>query len=141
MSTQKEIDGLYMGIALGYSQLSKAKRAKVGACLVTKNGITLGGFNGSAVGTDNNLEHVINGELVTKPSTIHAELNAVLKAAREGVSCLDSTMYTSLSPCVQCSAMLINAGVKRVVYLEEYRDDSGVELLKSAGVTVDEFSV
>jgi dCMP deaminase len=141
MSTQKEIDGLYMGIALGYSQLSKAKRAKVGACLVTKNGITLGGFNGSAVGTDNNLEHVINGELVTKPSTIHAELNAVLKAAREGVSCLDSTMYTSLSPCVQCSAMLINAGVKRVVYLEEYRDQSGVELLKSAGVTVDKFSV
>jgi dCMP deaminase len=141
MSTQKETDGLYMGIALGYSQLSKAKRAKVGACLVTKNGITLGGFNGSAVGTDNNLEHVINGELVTKPSTIHAELNAILKAAREGVSCLDSTMYVSLSPCVQCSAMLINAGVKRVVYLEEYQDQSGVELLKSAGVTVDKFSV
>jgi dCMP deaminase len=141
MSTQKETDGLYMGIALGYSQLSKARRAKVGACLVTKNGITLGGFNGSAVGTDNNLEHVINGELVTKSSTIHAELNAILKAAREGVSCLDSTMYTSLSPCVQCSAMLINAGVKRLVYLEEYRDQSGVELLKSAGVTVDKFNV
>jgi dCMP deaminase len=141
MSTQKETDGLYMGIALGYSQLSKAKRAKVGACLVTKNSVVLGGYNGSAQGLDNTCEDMVNCELVTRVSTLHAETNAVLKAAREGVSCLDSTMYVSLSPCLQCSAMLINAGLKRLVYLEEYRDQSGVELLKSAGVTVDKFNV
>jgi dCMP deaminase len=141
MSTQKETDGLYMGIALGYSQLSKAKRAKVGACLTTVNGVVIGGVNGGTIKGDNNLEDEVHGELVTKPCTIHAELNAILRAAREGVSSLNSTMYVSLSPCKPCSAMLINAGVKRLVYLEEYRDQSGVELLKSAGVTVDKFSV
>ena len=139
MPTKKETDDLYMNIALGYARLSKAKRKQVGACLVTKNQVVLGGINGSATGTDNTCEDLINGELVTRVSTLHSETNAVLKAAKEGVSCLDSTIYVTLSPCSHCSAMLINAGVKRVVYLEEYRELFGVELLKSAGVAVEKY--
>ena len=139
MPTKKETDGLYMNIALGYARLSKAKRKQVGACLVTKNQVVLGGFNGSASGTDNTCEDLINGELVTRKNVIHSELNCVLKAAKEGVSCIDSTIYVSLSPCEHCSAMLINAGVKRVVYLEEYRELFGVELLRSAGVAVEKY--
>lgn len=139
MPTKKETDGLYMNIALGYARLSKAKRKQVGACLVTNAGVILGGANGTAAGTDNTCEDWINGELVTRKNVIHSELNAVLKAAKEGVSCIDSTIYVSLSPCEHCSAMLINAGVKRVMYLEEYRELFGVELLKSAGVAVEKY--
>lgn len=140
MPTKKETDGLYMNIALGYARLSKAKRKQVGACLVTNAGVILGGANGTASGTDNTCEDLINGELVTRKNVIHSELNCVLKAAKEGVSCVDSTIYVSLSPCDHCSAMLINAGVKRVVYLEEYRELFGVELLKSAGVAVEKYT-
>jgi len=139
MPTKKETDGLYMNIALGYARLSKAKRKQVGACLVTNTGVVLGGANGTAAGTDNTCEDLIDGELVTRKNVIHSELNAVLKAAKEGISCVDSTIYVSLSPCEHCSAMLINAGVKRVLYLEEYRDLSGILLLQSANVQVEKY--
>lgn len=80
--------------------------------------------------------YVCNGryKLVTKPEVIHAELNCIMKAAREGVSCIASTVYVTLSPCVQCSAMMIQAGVKRLVYKTPYRDTSGIMLLKNAGI-------
>lgn len=132
-----------MGIAFQYSKLSKAKRKQVGACLVTEHGVVLGGVNGQPVGCSNACEYVggVNGELVTKDSTIHAELNCVLKAAKEGVSCFGATIYTTLSPCVPCSAMLINAGIKRLVYGEPYRDKTGVELLVNSGVQVEQMEV
>lgn len=139
MPTKQETDGLYMGIAFQYSKLSKAKRKQVGSCLVTEHGVVLGGVNGQHVGGSNECEYELNGELVTKDSTIHSELNCVLKAAKEGVSCFGATIYTTLSPCVPCSAMLINAGIKRLVYSEVYRDVSGVFLLTKAGVQVEQF--
>ena len=140
MPTKQETDGLYMGIAFQYSKLSKAKRKQVGSCLVTEHGVVLGGVNGQHVGGSNECEYIggVNGELVTKASTIHSELNCVLKAAKEGVSCFGATIYTTLSPCVPCSAMLINAGIKRLVYSEVYRDVSGVFLLTKAGVQVEQ---
>ena len=140
MPTKQETDGLYMGIAFQYSKLSKAKRKQVGSCLVTEHGVVLGGVNGQHVGGSNECEYIggVNGELVTKSSTIHSELNCVLKAAKEGVSCFGATIYTTLSPCVPCSAMLINAGIKRLVYSEVYRDVSGVFLLTKAGVQVEQ---
>jgi len=143
MPTKQETDGLYMGIAFQYSKLSKAKRKQVGACLVTEHGVVLGGVNGQPTGGSNACEYVggVNGELVTKDSTIHAELNCVLKAAKEGVSCFGATIYTTLSPCVPCSAMLINAGIKRLVYGELYRDKTGVELLVNSGVQVEQMEV
>lgn len=142
MATLKQTDDLYMGTALLYAKLSKAKRAQVGACLVTNNGVILGGVNGTAVGRPNECEEEIwNGHdqgtcLVTKPEVIHAELNCIMKAAREGVSCVDATVYVTLAPCVQCAAMMLQAGVKRVVYLQQYRDDSGVKLLQESNVVV-----
>jgi dCMP deaminase len=165
MATPKQTDDLYMGTALLYAKLSKAKRAQVGACLVTNNGVILGGVNGTAVDRPNECEDRIypneyagdfhqhydefdaafpfvdsrgyRCKLVTKPEVIHAELNCIMKAAREGVSCVDATVYVTLAPCVQCAAMMLQAGVKRVVYLQQYRDDSGVKLLQESNVVVE----
>ena len=145
MANQKEHDELYMGTALLYARLSKAKRAQVGAVLVTNNGVVLGGVNGTPTGRSNDCEYEVHDigrlypDLVTKPEVIHAELNCIMKAAREGVSCIGATVYVTLSPCIQCSAMLVQAGVKRVVYKQQSRDDSGVELLKSCGILVQSY--
>lgn len=148
MSNQTELDGVYMGMAFRMAKLSKARRAQVGAMLVTGHGVILSGYNGTPRGTDNNCEvevsdYVDYGEpprtvLVTKPEVIHAELNCIMKAAREGVSVVDSTVYITMMPCVPCAAMMLQAGVKRVVYRDVYRDDSGVKYLVSNGVTVDQ---
>lgn len=139
MASKQETDKLYMQIAESYACVSKALRKRVGACLVTTQGICIGGTNGTARGTDNTCERVLpNGELETLPETIHAELNCVLRAAREGVSILDSTIYITLSPCRICSAMLIQAGVKRIVYKEEYRCKDGVQYLLANGIEVEQ---
>jgi dCMP deaminase len=144
MADQKSLDETYMGTAILHSKLSKARRAQVGAILVTRQGVTLTGYNGTAVGRPNDCETVVKTSLpylfedmlVTKQEVIHAELNCIMKAAREGVSCVDATVYVTLAPCVQCAAMMLQAGVKRVVYLQQYRDDSGVKLLQESNVVV-----
>lgn len=145
MANQKELDGVYMQTALAHASLSKAVRAQVGAVLVTSHGVTLTGYNGTPRGLDNCCEELKpqpfphKPTLVTKPEVIHAELNCIMKAAREGVSCIDSTVYVTLAPCVQCSAMMVQAGVKRLVYKTPYRDMSGLLLLKEAGVLTQSF--
>lgn len=128
-----------MQSAVSHSKLSKAIRAKVGATLVTNHGVMLSGYNGTPSRLDNVCEYVTPEGFVTKPEVIHAEVNAVLKAAKEGVSCYGSTVYVTLAPCVSCSAMLINAGISRLVYKQKYRDMQGVNLLINAGVIVEEF--
>lgn len=130
-------DGVYMGTAMLHAGLSHAKRRQVGACLVTDQKVTLTGYNGTPYGKDNSCEDENN---VTKIEVVHAELNAVLKAAREGISILNSTLYVTLSPCLMCSAMLIQAGVKRVVYKDEYRDLSGIDYLRSSGIQVEKYN-
>ena len=142
MADQKQLDETYMGTAMLHARLSKAIRAQVGAVLVTSQGVTLTGYNGTPTGLSNLCEDTHwdanHGDyLVTKPEVIHAELNCILKAAREGVSCIGATMYVTLSPCVPCAAMMIQAGVKRLVYKELYRDESGVNLLQRADVMVE----
>lgn len=146
MASQKELDSVYMQTALTHAMLSKAVRAQVGAVLVTSHGVTLTGYNGTAKGRDNCCE-VLKPQpfphepaLETKPEVIHAELNCILKAAREGVSCIDSTVYVTLAPCVQCSAMMVQAGVKRLVYKTPYRDASGLDLLEGSGVRIQQYS-
>jgi dCMP deaminase len=147
MSNQTELDGVYIGMAFRMAKLSKARRAQVGAMLVTGHGVILSGYNGTPRGTDNNCETQHENEsggespkftLVTKPEVIHAELNCIMKAAREGISVVDSTVYVTMMPCVPCAAMMLQAGVKRVVYRDVYRDDSGVKYLVANGVTVDQ---
>lgn len=126
-------DDVYMGFAQGISVKSKAKRKQVGACIVTKNGVTLSGYNGTPKGWDNTCEDKNN---VTKPEVIHSELNCVLKAAKEGISLTGSVCYVTLAPCVSCSAMLFQAGITKVIYKEDYRDTTGIELLRKYGVEV-----
>lgn len=146
MASQKELDSVYMQTALTHAMLSKAVRAQVGAVLVTSHGVTLTGYNGTAKGRDNCCE-VLKPQpfphepaLETKPEVIHAELNCILKAAREGVSCIDSTVYVTLAPCVQCSAMMVQAGVRRLVYKTPYRDTAGLNLLEGSGVRIQQYS-
>lgn len=135
MASQKELDQCYMAVAEAHAKLSKGVRAKVGAAIVTQQGVVLAGFNGLAPDGSNELEYVgEQGTLETKPETIHAELNCILKAAKEGVSVVGGILYTTLSPCLPCSEMIKAAGIKRVVYKEQYRCKEGIYSLIEYGI-------
>ena len=147
MATQKQLDKVYIQNAVNMSTLSHAIRKKVGCVLVTPENLQIGAYNGQPSGWDNVCEdtHITDDQhfkpseyLVTKSTVIHAELNAILHAARQGVSVKGSTIYISLSPCASCSAMIAQAGIKRVVYEEGYRDISGIDLLRKHGVLVEQ---
>ena len=141
MATQQELDSVYMSVAEAHASLSKAKRAKVGSCLVTTRGVVLAGYNGFSPGGDNVLEYESeDGGLISKDGIIHAELNSLLKAAKEGVSVEGGTMYVTLSCCRSCSEFLIAAGIKRVVYKEAYRCTEGLDNLISRGIIVEQFN-
>lgn len=149
MASQRELDECYMGCALAHARMSKAVRAKVGAALVTPQGVILPGVNGLPTQLGNKCEIVMDDAnarmnpkaygLKTKDEVIHAELNCIMKAAKEGVSISGSTLYVTLSPCVQCASMMLAAGVKRVVYKDVYRDTSGIDLLRNAGLEVQQY--
>lgn len=155
MATQKDLDKVYMSCAENIATLSHARRKKVGCVLVTPENITILSYNGTPSGWDNNCEteevELISafgerpyfqktGELKSLNTVIHAELNAILHAARQGVSVKGATLYTTLSCCTACSAMIAQAGVKRVVYKEEYRDRSGIDLLKKHDIIVEKLT-
>lgn len=140
MSSQKELDECYMTVAHAHAKLSKGIRGKVGACLVTTNGVVLGGCNGMSPGGSNQLEHLDEKQnLVTKEETIHAELSCILRAAKEGVSVVGSTLYVTMGCCVRCAEMISAAGVKRVVYENEYRLTQGVQNLKKLNLEVEKY--
>ena len=147
MASRESLDLVYMQTALLHASLSKATRAKVGSCLVTMQGACLTGYNGTPAGMDNTCEILFQDEfprepeLVTKPDVLHSELNCLMKAAREGISVVGGTIYITLSPCIQCSAMLIQAGIQRVVYLQQYRCSEGLDLLRKAGIIVDKMEL
>ena len=140
MPTINDLYSTYIEVAYLHSKLSKALRLKVGACLVTSSGICIPGYNGTPSGTSNYCEVIgSKGTLETKPEVIHAELNCILKCAKEGVSCTGATMYITHAPCRACSAMILQSGIKKVVYREAYRDDSGVKYLRDNQVEVIQF--
>ena len=140
MSSQKELDECYMTVAHAHAKLSKGVRGKVGACLVTTNGVVLGGCNGMSPGGSNDLEYLDEKQnLVTKEETIHAELSCILRAAKEGVSVVGSTLYVTMGCCVRCAEMISAAGVKRVVYQNDYRLTQGVENLKKLNLEVEKY--
>lgn len=125
-SKQERLDTVYMAMALAVSTLSHCKRSQVGAILEKDGNVISMGYNGTPSGMDNCCEDEDNK---TKSSVLHAEMNAIIKAAKTGNSVQDSTLYVTLSPCIECSKYILQSGIKRVVYLQEYRDMSGVELL------------
>lgn len=138
MPTQQEIDKVCMQVAEAHSVFSKAQRAKVGAVLVTANGVMIPSWNGTPQGTDNLCEKTTQEGLVTLETVIHSELGTVIKAAKEGINVTGCTIYVTLQPCIRCSALLTQAGVKRIVYRDSYRDTSGTEFLKQNGIQVEQ---
>lgn len=119
-----------------WAQNSYCKRRQVGALIVKDRMIISDGYNGTPCGFENVCEDE-NG--VTKPYVLHAEANAITKVAQSGNSSKDATLYVTASPCMECAKLIIQSGIKRVVYLDEYRIMDGVELLKKAGIEVCHF--
>ena len=133
---QKKIkyDKAYLRIAKEWGQLSYCKRKQVGAIIVKDRMIISDGYNGTPTGFENCCEDEDN---LTKWYVLHAEANAILKVARSTQSCENATLYITLSPCKDCSKLIHQSGIKRVVYHEEYKDTSGVDFLRKAGVEVE----
>ena len=134
-------DKLYIEFTESVSKLSSAKRLKVGAVIVRDNNIISYGYNGTPAGFSNECEHYtrgINNEavLVTSNEVIHAEINAVSKAAKQGVSTNNATMYCNVSPCIECAKLIIQSGINKVIYCKDYRDDAGIKILTKAGIEV-----
>ncbi|CAM3573414.1 putative deoxycytidylate deaminase [Flavobacterium saliperosum S13] len=131
---KEKYDKAYLRIAKEWGQLSYCQRKKVGAIIVKDRMIISDGYNGTPSGFENCCE---DHEGLTKWYVLHAEANAISKVARSTQSCEGATLYITLSPCKECSKLIHQSGVKRVVYHEGYKDDSGLEFLRKAGVEVD----
>lgn len=138
MASQEKLDHAYMECAVAMSKLSYAERKKVGAILVSScGGIIAEGVNGTPSGFDNCCENIVDQKLVTVPECLHAESNAITKVARSTNSSEGATLYVTLSPCFECAKLIIQSGIKRVVYKEEYRLTEGLSLLTKANILVD----
>ena len=134
----EKFDKQYLRIAQIWSENSYAKRLKVGAIIVKDQMIISDGYNGTPQGFKNICEDN-NGN--THPYVLHAEANAITKVAQSTNSSKDATLYTLVSPCMECSKLIIQAGIKRVVYAEEYRITEGIDLLRQAGIVVDKIEL
>ena len=130
-------DKAYLRIAKEWSQLSYCKRKQVGAIIVKDRMIISDGYNGTPSGFENCCE---DEEGLTRWDVLHAEANAILKVARSTQSCEGATLYITLSPCKECSKLIHQSGIKRVVYHNGYRDDSGIQFLKKAGIEVEDIA-
>ena len=129
-------DIAYLKMAKEWAKLSHCNRKKVGALIVKDNMIISDGYNGTPSGFDNCCEDE-NG--LTHWYVLHAEANAILKTAGSTHNCKISTLYLTMSPCKDCSKLIHQAGISRLVYINKYKDTSGLEFLKSAGVEIKEF--
>jgi dCMP deaminase len=130
---QLKLDLRYLRMARIWAENSYCKRRKVGALVVKKKMIISDGYNGTPSGFENICEDDNN---ITKPYALHAEANAITKLARSHNNSEGSTLYVTASPCIECSKLIIQAGIKRVVYGEKYRLNDGIELLKRANIEV-----
>jgi len=130
---QFKYDIAYLKMALEWSKLSYCKRRQVGALIVKDRMIISDGYNGTPTGFENVCEDDDN---YTKWYVLHAEANAILKVAASTQSTKGATLYVTLSPCTECSKLIIQSGIIRVVYHEQYKDKSGLDFLERAGVDV-----
>ena len=167
----RNFDKQYLSIANLWAQNSYSRRNKVGAIIVKDGMIISDGYNGTPAGFDNCCETEIKCDidwdeitsldggasicktydndcnkcphhrLVTKPEVLHAEANAIKKVAKSTNSSEGSTLYVTLSPCLECAKLIIQSGIKRVVYKEVYRNTDGIELLKRAGIIVEQINI
>jgi dCMP deaminase len=128
-----KFDRSYLEMAAVWAKNSYCKRRQVGAIIVKNNMIISDGFNGTPSGFENICEDENDS---TKPYVMHAEANAITKVARSNNSSENSTLYITSSPCMECAKLIIQAGIKRVVFSDNYRISDGIELLKRAGIDV-----
>lgn len=126
-------DKAYMRMAIEWSKLSHCKRAKVGSLIVKNNMIISDGYNGSPTGFPNKCEDDMD---CTYWYILHSEANAILKCAKNGSSCDGATLYITHSPCQDCAKLIYQSGIKRVVYNQKYRDNSGIEFLEDSGLEI-----
>ena len=130
---QEDLDSRYLRMAAIWAENSYCNRRQVGALIVKDKMIISDGYNGTPSGFENVCEDENN---VTKPYVLHAEANAITKIARSGNNSDGATLYVTDSPCIECSKLIIQAGIKRVIYAKEYRLKDGIELLRRAGIEV-----
>jgi dCMP deaminase len=132
---QARYDRAYLRLAASWAKLSHCQRKQVGAIIVKDAIIISDGYNGTPAGFDNCCENEI-GE--THWYVLHAEANAILKVAKSTNNCKDATLYLTHSPCKDCSKLVLQSGIKRLVYQEAYKDTSGIDFLQSAGLKVEQ---
>ncbi len=130
---QRELDLRYLRMARIWAENSYCQRRKVGALVVKEKMIISDGYNGTPSGFENVCEDEGN---VTKPYVLHAEANAITKLARSSNNSDGATLYVTASPCIECAKLIIQAGIRRVVYGEQYRMEEGINLLKRANIEV-----
>ncbi len=135
---RRRYDVAYLKMAREWANLSHCERKQVGALIVKDKMIISDGYNGSPTGFDNCCEDD-NGN--TKWHVLHAEANAILKVASSTQSCKGATLYLTLSPCRDCSKLILQSGINRVVYTKAYKDDTGVDFLKKANIEILELSL
>ena len=131
---QFEIDKRYLRMAAVWAENSYCKRRQVGALIVKEQMIISDGYNGTPSGFENVCEDEHN---VTKPYVLHAEANAITTVAASSNSSKGATIYVTSAPCIECAKLIIQSGIRRVVYSEKYRMEDGCNLLKRAGIQVD----
>ena len=134
----EKFDRRYIEMASVWARNSYCKRRQVGALLVKDRMIISDGYNGTPSGFENQCEDA-NG--VTKPYVLHAEANAITKVAKSGNNSAGATLYITDSPCMECAKLIIQSGIRRVVYRDEYRLTDGIDLLRRAGVDVEKINV
>lgn len=130
---QLRYDKAYLRMAIQWGKLSHCKRKQVGALIVKDSMIISDGYNGTPTGFDNCCE---DDHGKTRWYVLHAEANAIMKVAKSTNNSNGATLYITLSPCKECSKLVLQSGIKRVVYTRAYKDDSGIEFLRQAGVEV-----
>ncbi|QJP33449.1 dCMP deaminase family protein [Nonlabens sp. Ci31] len=132
---QHRYDVAYLRMAMEWGKLSHCKRRRVGALIVRDRMIISDGYNGTPSGFENFCE---DEEGYTKWYVLHAEANAILKVAASTQSCRDATLYITMSPCKDCSKLIHQSGINRVVYMKAYKDNSGLQFLEKAGVIIEQ---
>lgn len=135
---QEQLDKRYMRMAFIWAENSYCKRRKVGALLVKDKMIISDGYNGTPSGFENVCEDEHD---VTKPYVLHAEANAITKVARSNNSSEDATLYVTSSPCIECAKLIIQSGIKRVVYADSYRLSDGIDLLEQVDIELVEIDI
>ena len=136
-SKQRKYDIAYLRMAREWSKLSYCERRQVGAIIVKDKMIISDGYNGTPTGFENICE---DDEGFTKWYVLHAEANAILKVASSTQACQGATLYITMSPCKECSKLIHQAGITRLVYIDEYKDNEGIAFLEKAGVSISHIS-